>query len=87
MKLKEGFIILEMSGESVMIATEDASKEFRGIVRNNKTAAYIASLLLHETTREEIIDNILNRYEVDRDTVEKDVDKIIGEFEKAGFFE
>ena len=53
MKLKEGFIIQEMSGESVMIATEDASKEFRGIVRNNKTAAYIASLLLHETTREE----------------------------------
>ena len=77
MKLKEGFIIQEMSGESVMIATEDASREFRGI----------ASLLLHETTREEIIDNILNRYEVDRETVEKDVDKIINEFEKAGFFE
>ena len=58
MKLKDGFVIQEMAGETVMVATGEASKEFRGIVRNNKTAAYIANLLLQDTTREEIIINI-----------------------------
>ena len=86
MKLKDGFVIQEMAGETVMVATE-ASKEFRGIVRNNKTAAYIANLLLQDTTREEIIINILKKYEVEREIVEKDVDNIISEFEKAGFLE
>lgn len=87
MKLKDGFVIQEMAGETVMVATGEASKEFRGIVRNNKTAAYIANLLLQDITREEIIINILKQYEVEREIVEKDVDNIISEFEKAGFLE
>ncbi len=43
MKLKEGFIIKQTDGEHVMVAVGDA--KFSGIIRSNKTAAFIVDCL------------------------------------------
>lgn len=75
MKLKDGFVTHEMGDEQIMVAT--GSVNFAGMVRSNPTAAFIVECLKESTTRDEIVDKMLNKYDVARDVVSADVDKII----------
>ena len=75
MKLKEGFVTHEMGDEQIMVATGTAS--FSGMVRSNPTAAFMVECLKEETTREEIIAKMLHKYDVSREIVAADVDKIL----------
>lgn len=87
MKLKEGFITYNTGDENLLIATGEAGKSFNGIVRNNETAAFIAELLKNEISEEEIVNRILDTYDVDEKTAKKDVRKLLDTFEREGFLE
>jgi len=87
MKLKEGFLVHQTGDEYIMVATGQASRSFNGLIRNNATANYIAELLQQETTKEEIIEKLLARYDVERAVVERDVDNLLQQFEEAGLLE
>lgn len=87
MKLKEGFITYNTGDENLLVATGEAGKSFNGIVRNNETAAFIAELLKNEITEEEIVNRILDTYDVDEKTAKKDVRKLLDTFKREGFLE
>lgn len=76
MKLKEGFVTHEVGGEQILVSTGAA--DFSGLVRSNATAAYIVDCLKEQTTREQIIEKMLDKYEVSVDVIAADVDKILG---------
>jgi len=84
MKLKDGFITHDSDGEQIMVDVGDAADKFHGLVRSNKTAAFIIDCLKHENTEEQIVDNIIEKYEVSRDVVTKDVRKIIAILRQIG---
>ena len=75
MKLKDGFVTHEMGGEHIMVATGGAN--FSGLVRSNATAAFIVECLKEETTRQEIIDKMLDRYDATAEIIAADVDKVL----------
>lgn len=75
MKLKEGFVTHEMGGEQIMVATGSAN--FAGLVRSNPTAAFIVDCLKEETTREQIIEKMLAKYDATPEVIGTDVDKIV----------
>ena len=52
-------------------------KRFSGLIRSNKTAAYIINCLKAETTPEQIIELMIAKYDAPRDALEKDVQTII----------
>lgn len=85
MRLREGFIVHNIADEYMAVATGEAAKYFNGIVRNNETAAYIFELLQQETTEEEIVDAMCQRYEVERNVVKKDVKEVLQRLMRAGF--
>lgn len=80
--LKEGFITQESDGEQIMVGV--ANTNFSGIVRSNKTAAFIIDLLKKETTKQDIIDTMLKNYDAPSDVIEKDVDNILKELRGIG---
>lgn len=84
MKLKDGFVIHNSDGEQIMVAVGEMAKEFSGLVRSNKTAAFIVECLKEDTTKEKIVDAMLEKYEVSRDVVEKDVEDILGKLRNVG---
>jgi len=84
MKLKDGFVTHNSDGEQIMVAVGEMSKEFSGLVRSNKTAAFIVECLKEDTTKEKIVDAMLEKYEVSRAVVEKDVDDILGKLRNVG---
>ncbi len=81
MKLKKEFVTHNSDGEQLMIS---AGGSFNGMVRSNSTAAAIIDLLKEETTRENIILAMLDKYEVDREVLEPDVDKVLSALRGIG---
>lgn len=73
MKIKEGFILREVAGSYLVVAVGKAVKEFGGVVNLNETGAFLWKLLEKSSTQSEMVDALLNEYDVDRDTAEKDV--------------
>lgn len=83
MKLNNNFLTHITRDEHYMISTGDTS--FKGIVKNNETAAFIIECLKNETTENQIVDNILKEYsETNRNIVEKDVANTIEKLRSIG---
>lgn len=82
MKLKKDFITHESDGEQIMVA--GSTSVFSGMVRSNRTAAFIVDCLKKETTPEEITDAMAARYDAPRDVIEADVNKIIDKLRSIG---
>lgn len=81
MKLKSNFVTHNSGNEQLMIC---AGGDFSGMVRSNSTAADIIDLLKTETTREEIINAMLANYDVEREVLERDVDKVLNSLRGIG---
>lgn len=81
MKLKDSFIT-HMDGDTQMIV--DTSAKFSGLIRNNKTAAYIIELLKTDTTEEKIVEAVCQKYDAPKETVRKDVHRLIEEWRTIG---
>lgn len=87
MKLREGFITHDIEDTQIMVATGDAAGLFCGIARANETAAFIVNCLKSETTREQIIVNMLSVYDVTEEQVSKDVDMVLTKLNSIGALE
>lgn len=87
MKIKKGFVLKDMAGNTYVVATGALSKKFNGIITLNETGKLIWQSLTEGATRDEIIEKILSEYEAERATVENDVDTFIEKLEKDGVLE
>ena len=75
MKLKPEFIVQDVDDTQFLVAV--GSDDFHGIVRSNKTAAFIVGQLQEERTFEQLVEAVLAKYDVSRDVVEADVEKVL----------
>ncbi|MGM9682977.1 MAG: PqqD family protein [Eubacteriales bacterium] len=87
MKIKEGFVLREIAGQSVVIALGEASKNFKGMIKLNDTGKFIWNMLSSGAEKEDIITKMLEEYDVGRETLESDVDKFIEVLEGASILE
>lgn len=85
MKLKDSFITQDIDGTQFMVAVGETS--FTGIVRSNKTAAFIVDCLKTETTKEQIVDEMCAKYDAPRERIAADVDKILEKLRSIGALE
>ena len=84
MKLKDTFITHDSDGEQVLI---DVTSSFAGLVRSNRTAAFIVECLKKETTREEIVEAMYEKYDAPKEVLQRDVDAIIEKLRGIGALE
>ena len=82
MKVKKGFVVYESGGEYIMTGVGEAN--FHGIIRSNEVAAFIVECLAEETTREEVIDKMFEKYDADRETLGQGVDSVLDTLRKIG---
>jgi hypothetical protein len=82
MKLTKGFVTHETMGEQIMVGA--GKTNFSGLVRSNETAAFIVDCLKTETTKEEIVDKLLAKYDAPRETVERDLEGILTKLRSIG---
>lgn len=85
MKLKDSFVTRQFQDTYVMAGTENT--EFRGIVNGNSTTAFIIECLKKQTTREEIIEKMLLKYDAPKEIITEDVDKVLEVLKGIGAIE
>lgn len=75
MKLKPDFITQVIDDTQFLVPV--GAEAFRGIVRSNRTAAFIVDHLKEETTEEMIVDAMCAQFDAPRETIAADVAEVI----------
>ena len=84
MKLKDTYITHDSDGEQILL---DTSSSFAGLIRSNKTAAFIVECLKEETTQEKIVEAMFEKYDAPKDVLAKGVSDVIEKLRKVGALE
>ena len=87
MKIKEGFIVREVGGKTIAVATGQASKEFDFMITLNATGKFLFEQLMSEKTKEQLIDLLLDNFDVNVETATNDVENFIAKIKEANLFE
>ena len=79
MKIKKGYLINELGDEYIVVTVGDATKDFNGAIRLNRTGAFLwKSIQDGADTKEKLISNMLDYYEgLDKETAQGDVDEFL----------
>ena len=75
MKLKSDFIVQNIDDTQFLVPL--GHEAFNGIVRSNKTAAFIVNCLGTETTKDGIVDAMCAEYDAPRETIAADVEEVL----------
>lgn len=87
MKLKKGFVLRDLGGQSVVVAVGEATKTFNGIIKLNETSAFLWKKLEGDFTKEILVNCLLEEYDVEKDVAEKNVDYFVDTLVKNGIIE
>ncbi len=77
MKIKSGYMLREIGGESIVVPVGSRTVDLRGIIKLNDTAAFLWKKLEKECSRQQLVDDLLQEFDVDEQTASHDVDKFI----------
>ena len=75
MKLKNDFITQNIDDTQFLVPV--GAEAFQGLVRSNKTAAFIVDCLKEETTEAAIVDKMCAKYDAPRETIAADVKEVL----------
>ena len=87
MKIKNGFVVRSIAGESVVVALGEASKTFNGIIKLNETGRFIWDMLSNGAEISELTAAILSEYDIDEATAEADAIAFVDTLKGAGIIE
>ena len=83
MKIKEGFILREVAGSFIVVAVGEAVKTYNGVITLNETSAFLWNKLIKGATEKELVDALLNEYEVEKEDAVKGVKSFINKLVEA----
>lgn len=87
MKIKKGFVVREVGGETVVVPVGAMSKSFHGMINLNETGAFLWNFFQTEHSVEEGVNALLGEYDVDAKIAKADVEKFVATLTKNGFAE
>lgn len=85
MRIKNGFVLREVAGKYVVIATGEASKDFNGMITLNQTGKEIWEGVTKGLTVEEIAEKLAGNFDVSMEKALEDTKKMVASMEQAGF--
>lgn len=82
MKLKDSFMTQDIDDTQFLVPV--GAEAFSGVVRSNKTAAFIVNCLKEDTTEERIVDAMCQKYDAPRERIAADVREVLNTLHKIG---
>ncbi len=77
MKIKEGYVLRQVAGNSIVVAIGDEAINFNGIITINGAGAFLWEKLTHGASKDELLSAMLSEYDIDSETASKDIDEFI----------
>ena len=87
MKIKEGFMLKQVCEEFMVVPVGAASVDFKSVIRLNETGAFLWNLLEKGATKEEMLKDILDEYDVSAEIASADIDTFILKLTDAGIID
>ncbi len=87
MKIKEGFALRTVAKEYIVMPTGSRIAEFDGAIALNEVSAFLFGKMLNPVSKEDLVIALLDEYDVDKETAERDVDSLIAKFTEMGIME
>lgn len=87
MRVKQGFVMREVAGVGVVIATGEASKAFHGMIKLNDTGQLIWRGLEEDLSVDEIVRRMASTYDVDPETARADVEEFLAKAREANLLD
>lgn len=86
MKIKEGFLLRKVAGETVVIPTGE-TLDLNIMITLNGTGEFLWNLLQQETTEEALVAAMLEEYDVSAPIAETDVAAFVAKLKENGITE
>lgn len=87
MKIRSGFILREVLGSPMVVATGDAARNFHGMIKLNETAGFIWHCLQDGLTEPQIAAKLAEVYDVSPERAAADVAALLRQMDEHGFLE
>ena len=86
MKLKDGFFMRQIAGQTVVLPGGDVL-DLNMMITLNETGAFLWERLNEETTTEALVAALLSEYDVDEKTARRAVEAFVQKLNDHGFLE
>ena len=84
MNLNKDFILRNIAGESILVATGSATQDFNGMITLNEVATFILENIDECETEEVLVEKVLEEFEIDEETAKNDVREFLDQAIKFG---
>ena len=84
MNLNKDFILRNIAGESILVATGSATQDFNGMITLNEVATFILENIEECETEEVLVEKVLEEFEIDEETARSDVREFLDQAIKFG---
>ena len=84
MKRNTNFILREIAGENILVATGEAAQIFNGMITLNEVASFIWNSIDECETVDKLIASILGEFDIDKETAKRDVENFTTQLIRMG---
>ena len=87
MQIKKEMIYRQLAGDNILVPGGNAVLDLNGLFVMTETGAFIWSVLSQAETEEDIVNKMLEEYDVDRETAQEDVKEFLGRLREYGIID
>ena len=87
MKAKSGFVLRNVVDEQILMPVGDNIMKFNGTVLMNDVSAFIWEKLQAPASKEELLQAVVNEFEIDEETASRDLDELLEKLAGLGIIE
>lgn len=87
MKIKSGFAKRNIAGSEIVVPVGKAATEFNGMITLNGTGSFFWECLKDDITKEQLLNKVLETYDVTEELAKKDIDNFIDMLRKNNLLE
>lgn len=84
MKIKPGYLLREVAGNTVAVPLADGSVNFNGMITLSETGALLWRKLENGATEDELVAAMMEEYDIDDATARRDIRVFTDKLLKAG---
>jgi hypothetical protein len=77
MKQNPNYLLRNVAGSTVLVPVGEATKDFPGMITMNPTSTYLWEQLTEQKTEADLVQALLDRYEVTEAQAQKDVSEFV----------
>ena len=84
MKMVNGFEIVNIADDNMLVPVGEQMEQFNGTVVLNDVSAFLLEKMKVDVTEEELVNYVLEEFDVDRERAETDVKNVLKEMIEIG---